>query len=268
MVTNDGSYSVTQQYALVTGASSGLGRAIAVSLARRGYSIIAVGRDIGELRAAALQIQSHGVSCVEILGDLCEPSTIDRLVDASNNRHVKVLVNAAGLTVVGRFSELSAKVQRNLVEVDIIGVVALTRRMIKRLTDCSPAYLLNIGSLYSFFPVPNQSTYAASKAFIASWSASIRYELKAQNIRVCLACPGAVATNFRLRAGVNELKPSGADPDKVAEVIVAGMFSNKFFIVPGIGNHLFLIVMRCLPSRWQTWMMAVVSSVRGVVAAG
>ena len=226
--------------ALVTGASSGIGAAIAESLARRGYGLTLVARREDRLTELATQLHdAHGVRAGVIACNLAEPAERDRLAAEVGELglDVEVLVNNAGFGSSGDFVDADRERQVEMVQVNCETVVDLTGRYAPPMKRQGRGAIINVASMAAFQPLPKQTTYAASKAFVLSFSEALHHELKGAGVTVSAVCPGPVRTEFMDAAGI-----AGADntPDfiwttseHVAEDAVKAAEAGKRAVVPG-----------------------------------
>lgn len=241
-------------YALITGASNGIGKSIAHSLARRQYPLLLVARSEQALQLLARSLtDTYHVPVAYLALDLTLPDAADRLLQwiADHQYPVSILVNNAGYGTWGTFDQLGLDLQLNMLQLNMQVVVALSHRLLPLLRQQPRAYLLNVGSTAAYQAVPEVSLYAASKAFVVSFTRGLRYELRGSNVSVSCLSPGPVDTGFIDRAGMGALKELTAKysmtPDRVAEIAVKGMFRSKAEIIPGWLNRLTVFSNRLLP---------------------
>lgn len=241
-------------YALITGASKGIGRSLAVSLARRKYDLLLVARSSTDLAALSTKLsEEYGVT-VHYLGlDLTLPDAALQLRDwcAMHQFKVSLLVNNAGYGIWGYFDELPLEEQNNMLQLNMQLPVALTYYMIPLLKEHPKAYILNIGSTAAYQAVPTMILYAASKSFLLAFSRGLRHELKRTNVSVSCLCPGPVNTNFIERARMQAIQATaekyGMTPELVAEKALKGLFAGKPEIIPGTLNTISATAARLLP---------------------
>jgi short-subunit dehydrogenase len=231
--------------ALVTGASSGIGAAMARELADRGYSIVLVARREERLRSLADDLASeHGVTAEVIAADLGDPAERDRL-DAElrgGGRSVEVLVNNAGFGLQADFATSPRERMLDMVRVNVEAVVDLTGRFIGQMVERGRGSVINVASMAAFQPLPGSAVYAASKSFVLSFSEAIRTELRGSGVTVTAVCPGPVKTEFTEVAGVGgvEDRTPGAvwmSAEQIARHAVDGAAHDKRVVVPGFLNR-------------------------------
>ncbi|WP_069659462.1 SDR family NAD(P)-dependent oxidoreductase [Arcticibacter eurypsychrophilus] len=230
-------------YALITGASKGIGKSIAYILASRKYNLLLVARSEDDLLAIKNDLVIKFDIGVEILTlDLSDPASalqVKEWVDR-NSYPVSILVNNAGYGLWGEFEHLSKDQQLNMLQLNITTVVELTYYILPLLKAQKESYILNVSSTAAYQAVPTLALYAASKAFILSFTRALRFELKNSSVSVSCLCPGPVNTGFAERAGLNGLsqvaQKFNMNPDQVAATAVKGLFNKKSEIIPGITN--------------------------------
>jgi short-subunit dehydrogenase len=244
-------------YALVTGASRGIGRALAHALARCGYDLLLVARSAEALQQVATEISAqHQQQAQYLATDLAAPDAA-ATVAAWAQEHAPVLgalVNNAGYGLWGRFEELSLAEQQNMLQLNMALPVALTHALLPCLHQAPKAYILNVSSTAAYQAVPTLTLYAASKAFLLSFSRGLRYELKDTNVSVSCLSPGATTTGFGDRAGMGaELQKTSEKvamtPEAVAAAAVSGMLARQAEIVPGLLNKVSAGLTSIVPKR-------------------
>lgn len=240
--------------AIVTGASKGLGKAIAFELAKKGYDLLLVARSEELLENTATAIrQNFSVKASTLSTDLSKPEAATVLVKWCDQQNFQpsVLVNNAGYACWGRFEELTWEEQQAMLQVNVGTLLALTHLLIDKLKQHPKAYILNVASTSSFQPLPTMAVYSASKVFVRSFSKSLRYELRHTNISVTCLTPGPVDTEFITRAGMEVLKPTAKKfemrPEVVAQKGLKAMFNRKAEVIPGFPNFLSGILSNLIP---------------------
>jgi uncharacterized protein len=231
--------------ALVTGASSGIGEAIARELASRGYALTLVARREDRLKALAEELsEEHGVEAETARADLGAPGQRDRLATAlaKTGRPVDVLVNNAGFGAHGEFTRVDRERLTEMVRVNCEAVVDLTGYFLPGMVERGSGAVINIASVASFQPLPGSATYAASKAFVLSFSEAIRTEVRDKGVVVTAVCPGPVRTEFPEAAGMGavEDRTPGVvwmSAEEVARDAVNGADRGKRVVVPGAINR-------------------------------
>ena len=232
-------------FALVTGASGGIGRSIALTLAKRGYNLLLVSRSTTELELLAETLKKdYSVQAVYYTADLAGTKGIDDVVQwiKDLNYPLSILVNNAGFGLWGKFAELSLDTQLQMLRLNIDAVVSLSHQLLPLLSKQKQAYILNVASTAAYQAVPTLALYSASKAAVLSFSRALRYELRKGPVSVSCLCPGPTDTGFAKRAGMDKLadlaEKFNMSPDEVANVAVKGLFAKKAEIIPGTLNKL------------------------------
>ena len=246
--------------ALVTGASSGIGLALAQELAARGARLVLVGRDQVALGNVA---REFGPQTVVINQDLSESGAGERLAAevARQGVVVDVLVNNAGFGVHGDFATTDLGRELAMVRLQIDTTLALTKAFLPGMKARREGWLLNVASVYSYAPVPHQAVYGACKAFLHSFSEALASEVRDYGIKVSVSAPGTTKTEFRRRAGARE-KGKGLTPETVAVVAVDALLSGKLVTIPGFWNRLFVVAMQYLPFSLRARLIRTINRVR------
>jgi hypothetical protein len=245
-------------YALVTGGSKGIGKAIAEELASKGFDILLVARSTSLLKKNAAEIlDKFNVQCSYLTADLADPHSAQQAFDwcIQNNYTVSVLVNNAGFGVCDFFEKTESNEQLQMMQVNMVTPVLLCRLFIPLLHQQPKAYILNIGSTTCYQAIPLMSVYAASKSFILRFSRALHKELHKTNISVTCFCPGTTETDFAERARVNPKtvekgKKVSMSPESVAKCAVKAMLTKKQEVVPGFINKTTRFFAWLLPSNW------------------
>lgn len=193
----------SDRYALVTGASRGLGKAIAIELARQGHPTLLVSRS-DKVYEVCEEIKSqYGIQSVGFIADLAAPNDIANLAEQVNaNYQVFMLVNNAGIGGTRRFAEASTQYLENIIDLNTKGTALLTHALLPNLLRQPQSYVLNIGSMAAHTPTGFKTVYPASKAFVHHFSLGLREELKDTSVSVSVCSPGAMATNDEVTARI------------------------------------------------------------------
>jgi uncharacterized protein len=241
---------------LITGASKGIGKAIAFELAKTGSDLILVARSKDLIENLAKELKSKfeiKVYSIEI--DLTKETAMNDVVEfcKTNNLNPNILINNAGFGLKGSFESLSYEKQIGMINLNISSLVSLTYKTIPTLKLHPKSYILNVGSVASFYPIPYFSIYAATKAFVLSFSNALNIELKSSNIYVSTLCPGPTQSSFWEASGVKiksfAPKIFQMTSERVAKVAIKGMFKGKRMIVPGIFNKIQVFVRSLVPTN-------------------
>jgi len=250
-----------KQTALITGASSGIGYALAKCFAHAGYDLVLIARNQTALFALAKECQAHAVSVSVIVKDLTDSQAAQQIYQTLEDQKiiVDILVNNAGMGLWGAFNETAVDDEEQLIALNILAVIRLTKLFIPAMIKRRSGKILNVGSVYSYTPVPYQSTYGASKAFLLSFSAAIRNELKDYGITVTILCPGITTqTHFRTRLGnTKEKSYLSLTAEQVALAGYQGLLKNKAVVIPGFVNTFYVNIMRFMPAKLVAWAVYV-----------
>lgn len=227
--------------ALVTGASSGIGAEIASSLASRGYNLVLTGRNSAALTLIAENIKvAHAVSVTTLVKDLTGSDAPKELVNeiAGQGLTIDVLVNNAGLGVVGAFSEMSVDDSSRMIAVNIAALTELTGLLLPQMVKRRQGRILNVGSVAGYQPGgPGMAVYFATKTYVLALSRALSRELKGTGVTLTVVSPGPVKTAFGGRSGMDDtpvgklVKPM--DAKIVAEAAVRGLLAGRRAVVPG-----------------------------------
>lgn len=215
--------------ALVTGASSGIGRDIAKELSKRGYDLILVARDLEKLNELKSELRTNSET-VEM--DVSRPENCKQLYE--KYKDIDILVNNAGFGDCGYFTSTNLEKEIQMINTNIIGYHILTKLYLQEMKKRNSGKILNVASIAGFMPGPLMATYYSTKSYVVRLSESIREELRREklNIQISILCPGPVNTNFNKVADV-QFALKGLSSDYVAKYAVEKMFKGKFYIVPG-----------------------------------
>ncbi|MEN2416211.1 SDR family NAD(P)-dependent oxidoreductase [Flavobacterium mesophilum] len=244
-------------YALITGASKGIGKSIAYELAKEGYSLLLVARNEEELKTLSNEIQEkYGINAAVLPLDLSVNGAALQVADwiKTNRYPVGILVNNAGYGVWGDFSRSALMDQLGMMQLNMNAVVELSHLLVPILSQEQQAYILNICSTAAYQAVPTLAVYSATKAFVLSFTRALRFELAATSISVTCFSPGPVDTGFASRAGLDALSKMAQkfnmQPDEVAKMAVKAMFSKKSEVIPGFANIISVYANRVLPKAF------------------
>jgi uncharacterized protein len=233
-------------YALVTGASKGIGQAIAEELASRKIDVLLVARSADLLAQAALSLSSkYAVSTDWLALDLSDPESARKIVEwcQLKNYSVYILVNNAGYGLSGPFEKYQPADDINMMQLNMIAPVQLCKQFLPQLRQQSSAFILNISSSAAYQAVPLLTLYAATKSFILSFSRGLRQELRDSSVSVTCVCPGATDTGFAARAMIGEKGLKTAEKfnmqaSVVARTAVNAMFARKSEVITGLLNKI------------------------------
>ncbi|MFC2104331.1 SDR family NAD(P)-dependent oxidoreductase [Bacteroidota bacterium] len=253
-----------KKHVLITGASSGIGLAIAKKFAKDGYPLIFVARNNEKLQKIASEIiQEFGVEVITISQDLSIKDAASNIFNKVKelDLQVNILVNNAGFNEMGHFTVSDLKKEIDLIQVHISIVIELTKLFLPEMIKNGYGRIVNLGSVGSFLSVPNNAVYCAAKTFTYYFSNAIRHELRKTGVKVTSLCPGATNTNFHIEAEMSDLRMFNIlpmTPEKVAKIAYPGILKGKRKIIPGIYNKILaftpIISPIWLTNRITDWM--------------
>ena len=250
------------RWAVVTGASSGLGRGLAARLANRGMSLVLTGRNQARLQEAADQIRRAAprVKVETVAADLSTRSGVSALLDQVGDRPIEVLVNNAGFGSYGPFAESDVKREGDEVAVDVSAVVTLARAFLPGMLARGSGGILNVASAIAFQPAPYQAVYAASKAFVLSFSQALWAEARPAGVAVTALCPGPTRTGFvdALGADVGHtaIYSRLAEPGPVIEAGLRALDKGRAVVIPGMRTKIIAAAGRFMPREWLALVSA------------
>lgn len=234
------------QWALVTGASGGIGYELCRQFARNGFNVILVARNAERLAEVAQELEKHHhVGTLVAPADLSHPAAAKEIFSNVQKRDISIdiLVNNAGFGDLGRFDESEWEVQRQMLQVNVTTLAELTRLFLPEMIRRKYGRILNIGSTGSFAPVPYMAVYGATKAFVLSFSEALSAELEGTGVTVTALCPGVTATQFARRAKTEKtvlVRLNGMTAGDVARTGYQAAMKGKPRVVPGWFNKLLI----------------------------
>ncbi len=245
---------------LVTGASTGIGEALARRFAAAGHDLVLVARSADKLRALAAELtKRHGMSAVTIVADLAKEAEAARLAASLKRRRLKVdiLVNNAGVNHQGHFRKMAPAAHQEIIRLNVAAATDMLAHFIPPMVRRGHGRVLNVASTSAFVPVPFMATYAASKAYLLSLTESLSEELAGSGVTVSALCPGVTATPMMDRIGaanpgyVRLVASTVLDVAEVAEAGYDACMKGQVIRVPGKVNLLTAISGRAVP-KWLT----------------
>lgn len=239
--------------ALVTGASSGIGRDIARELAKRNYNIIAVARGKEALENLKKELEEKYKVNVDVRAmDLIDREGCKKLHNEVKERYgtIDILVNDAGFGTCGKFTETDLDKELGMIDTNIVALHILTKLFLKDMVKADKGHILNVASIAGFMPGPLMATYYSTKSYVVRLTQSIRHELFKQKskVKISALCPGPVATNFNKVADV-KFNLAEADSEYVAKYAVRLMFRNRTLIFPNFFIWLGRVFAKLLPDQ-------------------
>ena len=251
--------------ALITGASAGIGAALARVFAENGHDLVLIARREGKLDALADEIAASGAPRPTVVrADVSRIDAARRIGEAlsSNGLEPEIVVNNAGFGLAGDADKLDRSEQLAMIDLNIRVLTELSLAFIEGLSRLQGG-ILNVASVAGFLPGPGMAVYYATKAYVLSFSEALSHELKAQGVRVTTLCPGPVPTEFQARAGIPEVELANGQrtpralgsssllrtPEQVAKAGYAGLMRGQRVVIPGIGNKAVALLARLTPHR-------------------
>jgi uncharacterized protein len=239
--------------AIVTGASSGIGEQFAGILHRRGYEVVLVARSAGRLEELAAQLGPRAHPLPADLSDSAERAgLLDRITALGLTPDI--LVNNAGFSTLGLVANSVPEQELKLVEVDVAAVVDLCSRWLPGMVERRRGAVLNVASIAGLGPLPGQAAYGAAKAFVLSYTHSLRGELRGTGVSATALCPGPVDTGFGEAAGFSKGEAEAALPRvmwvpaaRVAQAGIDGLAAGKAVVIPGRVNRVASALFRIAP---------------------
>jgi short-subunit dehydrogenase len=248
---------------LITGASSGIGEVFARKLAARGRNVLLVARSEEKLITLCNELgRSNSIRAQYVALDLSKPEAAAQLFAEATKRGLSVdmLINNAGFGSMGEFSKLDLARELNMIDLNIKSLVELTLRFLQPMIERKQGAIINVASTAAFQPVPFMATYAATKAFVLSFSEALWEENRSYGIKVLALCPGVTDTNF-FEAARGHKPPARVSqtPEEVVDTALRGLAQGKSHIISGLTNYLMTqserLVPRSLVTRFAGRMM-------------
>ncbi|MCF8301915.1 MAG: SDR family NAD(P)-dependent oxidoreductase [Bacteroidales bacterium] len=252
-----------EYYTLITGASEGIGKAMAYECGKRGMNLVLTSLPGPGLKNVAdIIIKQFGVKVITLEKDLTAPEAPKEIYTWVKNQNLKVnmLINNAGKGCLGPFDHFSYEFYYKMMQLNMVSLVLLSRLFIPEMKSYPQSYILNLGSVASFYPIPYKVIYAASKGFVYSFSRALREELKHTSVHVSVLCAGSVITSpevlKRIRKSGFFGKASSIRPAKLAQYTITKLLAKKPVIIPGRFNMLFIFLNKLLPSSYKQSFLA------------
>ncbi len=240
--------------ALVTGASGGIGEALARELALRGHDLVVVARSVAALESLAVEVAAaHGITATVIGADLAQGGAGRALATELRGRglDIDVLVNNAGFADFGPFAEADLDKTTQMLALNVVTLTELTHELLAPMLERRRGRVLNVASTAAFLPGPLMAVYYATKAYVLSFSEAVAEELKGSGVTVTALCPGPTASGFQARAAMEDSKlvkgKKVMDAATVARIGVDAMEAGKAVAVCGFKNKMQTTMPRFLP---------------------
>jgi short-subunit dehydrogenase len=254
-------------FALVTGASGGIGYELARLLATGGHNLVLVARSGNLLEEMARELETDfGVRVTPMAMDLSDPEAADRLYEAltAEGAEVEVLVNNAGFGTYGDFAATDLGAELAMLQVNLVALTHFTKLFLRPMLERGSGRILNVASTAAFQPGPRMAVYFATKAYVLSFSEALAEELAGSGVSVTVLCPGPTQTGFQKRASMGTSAMGRefgmADAHSVARAGYEGMLSGRRVVIPGLRNRVGTRLPRFLPRRLVTRMVAAITA--------
>ncbi len=252
-------------WALVTGASSGIGEQFAHALARRKQNLILVARSQDKLASLARELETAwGVQAEVFPCDLSVEGAGSALAKSVLERQggVSLLVNNAGFGARGEFWKLSGERQRQMIKLHLASLVELTHHLLPGMIERRAGGIVQVSSITGFQPIPYVAVYSATKAFITHFSLALAEEARPFGVRVVTLCPGGTRTNFVIegsRTGRGRFPAASMAPEAVVAEALAKLDAGGGMVIPGWANKMSVWIERLVPRAWVPWAVAKMS---------
>ncbi len=231
--------------ALITGASSGIGKEMAIYLSEKGIDVVLVAREKEKLEEVQNKIKTKSeIICMDL-------ADTENCINLYNKvKDVDILINNAGFGTFGDFTKTDLSTELNMINLNVCAVHTLTKLYLTDMYEKNSGYILNVASIASFMPGPHMATYHATKAYVLNLTQGIYEEIKRQNknIKISAICPGPIDTPFLDRANVR-FKTKVMTANEVAKYAIDNMFKGKYMIFPGINNKTIRILSKIVPDK-------------------
>lgn len=237
---------------LITGGTSGIGYELAKIMSKQGHEIVLVSRNLKKLNQVKAELSEMTDKPVTVLAaDLSRPESAKEIYEKLKDQGIQILVNNAGVGLKGDFFKDNYQKNQDMAQLNMISLMDLTHYFGRDFVKQKRGRILNIASIVSFFPGPNQPVYYASKAFVRSLTRALAFNLKNTGVTVTALHPGVTRTNFFKSANASFVK-SGASPKSVAELGYKAMMNGQIEVTHGIWNKILTnILVRITPYRAQ-----------------
>jgi len=232
--------------ALITGASSGIGRDMAIELSKKGYDLVLVARDCEKLNEVKKELKTNAdIVCMDIsIVENCKKLH-------EQHKDIDILINNAGFGDCGYFTQTQLEKEIAMINTNIVAYHTLTKLYLQDMKEKNSGIILNVASIAGFMPGPLMATYYATKNYVVRLSEAIREELRKQhsNVQISILCPGPVNTNFNKVADV-QFALKGLSSEYVAKYAIEKMLKGKFYIIPGLKIKLAKIGCKIAPTNF------------------
>jgi uncharacterized protein len=256
---------MNNKYAMITGASQGLGKFLAMECASRGMNLVLVALPGTRLvNLSRLLSYRYNVEVFTVELDLSVEKNCYYLHDLvkANNIAINILINNAGIGGNFSFEQKDPEFYSHLISLNIITPTLLCKLFLDDLKENGPSYIMNVSSLAAIFHLPQKQVYGGTKSYLLAFSNSLRSELKREGISVSALCPGGMNTYWRIlmenrTKGTWISRQSIMEPSEVAAIAIRKMLQKKPLIIPGMINHFFLLLNKMIPEPVKNYLLQV-----------
>jgi len=245
-----------KSYTMITGASEGFGKALALECASRNMNLILIALPGSGLSNLSAYIEKNfGVHALFFEHNLCSKEECYKIFEEVKEKNITVntLINNAGMGGTHFFYERDIEFYHRQIELNVVAPTLLTHLFLNTLENNTPSYILNVSSLAGLFYLPKKQVYGGTKSYLVSFSKSLCSELKRKNVYVSVVCPGGMNTTPMLtlqnKSGKGISRWSVMDPEKVARITITEMLKKKELIIPGFWNKIFMLLDKLIPQR-------------------
>jgi len=252
----------SKKFALITGASLGIGRSMAIELSRKNINTLLIALDTPELHQTKQFISSNFSTTVDAFGaDLTQPDAAGKIFDwcQANNYQVEILINNAGFGEGGLFENNPLERYTTMVDLNMKAYVAMIHKFLPDMKKNGHGHIMNTSSMEAFLPSPYKAVYSGTKNFVYAFSLALSQEIKRFGVKLSILCPGPVLTN---EGGLERIKAQGGKaklilmmPDQVAKVAIKNMLKGMLIIIPGKMNWWISKLVKVIPSRIKIRIM-------------
>lgn len=249
------------EYTLITGASGGIGEALAYKLGEKKHNLVLVARNAYRLdQLCRILMDRHEIDVQFIAVDLSKYDAPQQVFGETQKRGLEIstLFNVAGIGTSGEFTDVNLQSELNVIQLNIVSLVALSHLYLSEMKKKGRGSLINVASMTAFMPLPYMATYAASKVFVRSFTEALSQEYKPYGIHIMLLCPGLTRTNFNKAAGLGSKKANALSsdysnspsqtPEEVATETLKALDKKKLFFISGYKNRVGMKILALIPN--------------------
>ena len=243
-----------EKIALITGATKGIGRALAEEFAKNGYSLLLLARNVAELKLTQSELK-HSYQCTSKIFpvDLSKADAVNLILAEFKDElsKIDVLVNNAGLGAAKKFTDMTTEEMDSMLGVNMVALTRLTYHILPHMVARKAGKILNVASTAAFAPGPYMAVYYATKAYVLSLSLALHEEYKDDGITVTVLCPGMTRTDFHQRAGTDKthlIEMPGMTSEEVAKIGYAALMKGRRQVVAGFMNKVSVFMMALVPN--------------------